>query len=257
MIARRRRSRLPGVIVGLSLGLLTAAAGPLGADWLVTSDGTRIETRGPWELRGKLVVFTLPAGTLASLRTSHVDLEASRRATAEAAARQAEEAEASQTPSPKEPPPARIVFTDKDFSHTSPHEASSIEKKHSGGGDHAGEQKTNSPLEVSTWRDVTRPGSDGVELFGTLRNPASDIASRVTLVAHFFDEADQEIGAARAVLSQPSILPGGLVNFRLAATDVHAFARVEFEIQSRPLQLAPAPSSIPPGPEEKGESGGT
>ena len=53
------------------------------ADWLVTRDGTRIETEGLWSMQGKLVVFELPDGTLSSLRLS---LVASDRATAEAEA---------------------------------------------------------------------------------------------------------------------------------------------------------------------------
>jgi hypothetical protein len=79
-------SKLVGLAVLLG-GLLAAAVpGPLSADVLVTRDGQRIETRGPWEVKGRMVVFTLPNGTLSSIRADEVDLAASREATAEALA---------------------------------------------------------------------------------------------------------------------------------------------------------------------------
>ncbi len=70
-------------IVCLVLGLL-AFAPAAAADWLVTADGDRVETVGPWEVKGRQVVFRDAAGKLASLRLTEVDLEASRAATAEA-----------------------------------------------------------------------------------------------------------------------------------------------------------------------------
>ncbi len=87
--------------------LAPAAAG----DWLVTHDGARVETHGPWEVRGRQVLFKLPpAGTLSSMRLDEVDLDASRAATAEANR-------------PPEPPPAEeapqepvLTLTDRDVS---------------------------------------------------------------------------------------------------------------------------------------------
>ncbi len=58
-------------------------AGVAHADWLVTRDGERIETRGAWEVRGRVVVFTNHGGALSSIRLDEVDLEASRAATEE------------------------------------------------------------------------------------------------------------------------------------------------------------------------------
>jgi hypothetical protein len=62
------------------------------ADWLLTRDGSKVETRGPWKLEPKRVVFTTMDGTLSSLRLSEVDLDASRQATL--AAQQAKTMEA-------------------------------------------------------------------------------------------------------------------------------------------------------------------
>ena len=65
----------------LLLTLLTASLLSFGsaasADWLVTTDGATVETRGGWEVRGRMVIFTSPTGVLSSLPLSSVDLEAS------------------------------------------------------------------------------------------------------------------------------------------------------------------------------------
>ena len=65
----------------LFLALLTASLLSFGsaasADWLVTTDGATVETRGPWEVKGTMVIFTSPTGVLSSLPLSTVNLEAS------------------------------------------------------------------------------------------------------------------------------------------------------------------------------------
>lgn len=58
--------------------LLVGAVGSLQADWLVMRDGARVETRGPWQVKGGQVIFTQPNGTLSTLRLRDVDVEASR-----------------------------------------------------------------------------------------------------------------------------------------------------------------------------------
>ena len=69
-----------GLLPGLSLG-----------DILVTKEGERIETKGPWKIKGRQVLFTSPSGTLSAVRLSEIDLEASELAT--------------HPPSPPPPPP--------------------------------------------------------------------------------------------------------------------------------------------------------
>jgi hypothetical protein len=64
------------------LALLLATA-PAGADWLILKNGTRVETLGPWNEKGKQVVYTTVAEKrLVSIRASEVDLPASRQASA-------------------------------------------------------------------------------------------------------------------------------------------------------------------------------
>lgn len=82
-------------------------------DWLVTREGQRIETRGAWEVRGRMIVFTAPAGTLSSIRLSEIDLDASRRLS-EAAQRAAEEAAAAAEPAEDGPREPVMTLTDRD-----------------------------------------------------------------------------------------------------------------------------------------------
>jgi hypothetical protein len=77
------------------------------ADWLVTQEGKQVQTKGPWEVRRNLVVFTLPNGTLSSMRLSEVDLEKSESLTAEAV----RPPEAVEAETPKEPV---LVLTTRD-----------------------------------------------------------------------------------------------------------------------------------------------
>ena len=69
------------VVAALSLTLAAAA----GADVLVLRDGTRLESRGAWQEKGRQVVFTDAGGKLCALRLADVDLDASRAATAASA----------------------------------------------------------------------------------------------------------------------------------------------------------------------------
>jgi len=85
---------------------------PAGADWLVLRDGGRVESAGPWEVKGRLVVFKLADGSLASLRLAEVDLAASDEATA-AAIREREKAVAAPAPAVKRP--SVLILTDENI----------------------------------------------------------------------------------------------------------------------------------------------
>lgn len=69
-----------------------ASPQPSRGDWLVTQDGSTVETKGPWEIKGRMVVFDLPSGALSSMRIDDLDLAASETLTA------AKKEEASATP---------------------------------------------------------------------------------------------------------------------------------------------------------------
>lgn len=94
----------------LALLLLLPAAGQ--ADWLITQDGQRIRTQGPWEVKGRMVVFTSERGTLSSIRLDEVDLEASEEFTARAARPAAE------TPAEAPQPPSVMILTNEDVAQS-------------------------------------------------------------------------------------------------------------------------------------------
>ena len=62
------------VLVVICLACLTTA---VAADLLKTHAGETIETRGPWRVKGKQVIFTNEKGVLSSLRLADIDIEAS------------------------------------------------------------------------------------------------------------------------------------------------------------------------------------
>ena len=108
---RRQRGPLSLITASiLSLFAISAAA-----DWLVLTDGTAIETRGAWEEQGRLIVFTLPDGTLSSMAAAELDLEASRERTAEASRPEPPPVE-----SPEPPARATVVITDADVRRATP-----------------------------------------------------------------------------------------------------------------------------------------
>jgi len=69
------------VVLGLAVLLLTAL--PTSADWLMTRDGQRIDTQGPWRLKGTAVQFVQTDGRIDQLPLSYIDLEASQRSSGE------------------------------------------------------------------------------------------------------------------------------------------------------------------------------
>ncbi len=87
-----RRAFVYSVVIALAWLAPTATA-----DLLVTRDGESIETRGPWKVKGRQVIFTDIRGVLSSLRFDDVDLEASEEATRKA----------KEPPPPKPETPAR------------------------------------------------------------------------------------------------------------------------------------------------------
>jgi glutaredoxin len=94
----------------LAVVILLVSTSGAAADWLVLTDGQRLEIQGPHEVRGKQVRFTTQAGQLSSLPLAEIDLEATRKAN-------------EPPPPPPPPPPPKkpvLVLTDADVSHVDP-----------------------------------------------------------------------------------------------------------------------------------------
>ena len=119
----------PGLArIGLALAMVgTLSVLPAGADWLVTLDGDRIQTEGPWSIQGKLVIFTLPGGGLSSLRLADIDVDASDQLTAASK-------ESQRRPRPKQPTrEATFVLTDNDVGHVDARLRGSMEDRQEAG----------------------------------------------------------------------------------------------------------------------------
>jgi hypothetical protein len=220
--------------------LALAAAVPAAADWLVTREGGRVETKGPWQVKGKLVVFTLADGKLSSLRLSEVDLDASRRASDEAAAAaQAAPAAPAQTPKRE----ARVVLTDNDFrrgapppSPGAPAPAGEEKKEGEAGGTESGK------VVVASWERAQGPGGN-VVIHGTLRNEAPDDATGAVVTVLLYDETGKLLVSGDAVLSS-TVLPAGQTgSFRAEFPDVFSFAAVKFD--ARGLHVLRKPGEPP------------
>lgn len=216
----RQRNRSTAAVLTAALALGVAL--PASADWLVTREGARVETRGPWQAKGKLLVFTLPDGKLSSLRLSEVDLEASRRATEEAAAAQAAPAVPAPPPKPRE---AKVVLTDANFRQVAPPAAPAAPGEAEEG--EGGEVEKNK-LVVASWERAEGPNGS-VVIAGTVRNEAPDDATGSVVTVHLYDDTGKLIVSGDAVLSS-TVLPAGQTgSFRAEFPDVFTFAAVKFE----------------------------
>lgn len=223
---------------GRLAALLVLAALPAGADWLVTRQGGRVETRGAWEVKGKLVVFHTLNGTLSSMRTSEVDLEASRKATEEAVRARAAAAEA---PKPPEKKPSVLVLTDKDVRHIEETAAAPADATPAGEG-----EKPVGDLAVGTWERASAPDAGHVVITGTLRNTAaSATATGILLLVSLFDETGKQIGTAEAVLTSSALPPGEQSGFRAEFPGVFSFARLEFDPKAVQVKTGPPEGEEP------------
>ncbi len=240
----------PVLAVASVLGALAAA--PAGADWIVTRDGDRVETRGEWQVKRQLVVFHLPSGELASLKLADVDLEASREAT-EAAARPAAAPAA-----PKEPVKPALVLTDADVDHVRPESAPAGEEEAQEGeegegssGDDAAsttaaEAEAAARLVVTDWGEVDDPQVEGVTITGRLSNSSLDVTAQTSVMVKLYDADGELVASTEARLTSTTLTPGQTANFRAAFPSIFTYETVRFETDSLPLESGarePAPEA--------------
>lgn len=231
--------------------LFSALTVPARADWLVLRTGERAETRGPWKVKGKLVVFTSAKGDLSSLRLADVDLATSERVTAEARAQAEKPPEA-----PPPPPPQKEVrsLTDADFARKPPPATAEGEEAAKKEGEEDGEPKTEkSPVAVSSWNQMNRTEGDGLDLVGSLRNNGNLLATDLTLTVTVYDDEGGLLATADGILASTSLPPGGTTSFRVPLPGVFTFARAAFETKNVNVTLDPAPDgekdgTAPPNP---------
>jgi len=246
MSARRVRWSVGlAVAAGLCLG-----AGPAGADWLVLRDGTRVETRGPWRVDGRLVVFTGADGTLSSLRDGDVDVAASRQATQAAAAPRP-------APGPAPAPASRQAvrrFTNADIPPGRPEPPASPEAGEEappaeGEGEAATERSSAAELIVV----ASEQGEDAIDghlvVTGTLANAARDTATAVRIAVRVHGPEGEVIGNRPAIVDRPALPPGAETGFRAEFPGVFAAFAVTFEPHAVMVLGGGAAEAAAEGPE--------
>ena len=206
---------------------LAIAAVPSQADVLVTRDGSRIETQGPWEVKGRQVLFTLPNGTLSAMRASEVDLDASRAATDYVAPEPVEEA------APVEVAEPVLVLTNKDL----PEVVQGSPDGESGAEDNGLKKPVSrEPVQVVSWKRVE--SGLNLEIRGVLRNTGRTIAASVSLEVQVKDEEGEITETAQAFIKNRSLVAGQNTTFRAVLADTFDFSGEPiFNISSTGLTL--------------------
>jgi hypothetical protein len=188
-------------------------APPLFSDWLVTVDGGRVETQGPWRVEGEKVFFTLKNGTLSILRKREVDLDASAVATAEANKKPAPVEKSGPEPmaSKKPKPTPVLVLTDADIPKAV--EPNSAEATATG----EAAAKKPSKVVVDSWKIVEK--GNALEIVGILRNDSDALESQIDLEVKLKDTSGKE-HSAKAFLRQNSLIGGRSTSFRAKMAEI-------------------------------------
>lgn len=222
-----------GSLLAATLALATLGASPAVADWLVTRDGARIETKGPWEVKGAQVIFTLPNGTLSLMRKSEVDLEASAAATAD-----------SRRPAPSSAGKGTVrrqsvlVLTNKDIRQAG--DAGDEQLSEEPTEEEASAAPADAPpaasrrgVEMVSWTSRDSSSVDGLEIVGTIKNTGSDIAANVGVKVTVIDQDGAPLLDTSAFLRSTGLAPGKSTTFRALLPGVFSlFREPQFEISS-------------------------
>lgn len=235
-MSRQARVLLAAAAVLLGAGLLLPAAG----DWLVTRDGSTVETDGPWRVDDRLIVFRTKDGALSSVRRSTIDLEASERLTremAERAARPAPEA-------PPERPEATIRLTESDL----PPVARSDEAADGPTGE-AGTGEAAESLQITSWEEVDGDAADGTSFLGEVRNVTERTALGVQVEVTLYDEAGEATATTRAALTTTALPARASARFRASFPAVYHYTRVDFRTTGTLVESSSTPASSAPAEE--------
>lgn len=231
----RRTSRF-GFLV-LAIGL--ASRGDLWADRLVLKDGTELDTAGPWEVQGRLVVFKRSDGTLASIRASEVDLDKSAEATTVANA----PPPAAPEPAPRKP--SVLSLTEQDLPPVGETEAAAAAA--------AGPAAAPAPalIVMPGWRTVVAADGQSTELLGMVRNDSKAPALGVQVVAVLISQSGEVIAEIEGATSSRALQPGQTTSFRVGFENAQPFDRIEFRVNGE--IAAPPPTTPPPAPPAEAE----
>jgi hypothetical protein len=222
--------------VAVATLLAVVAGSPVAAGHLVTRDGQVIETRAGWEVHGKLLVFELVDGTLASLRLEEADLEASEKWAREAARRALQAREKSLWP-PTEPVQAAVVITDRDVTRIrdiaeppGPEGGDLVATAVADAGGPTG--ASSGGVQVVEWSQEP-DGETGLAVRGVIQNLGSSFASAVSVNALFYDETGVLVAAREVQLEDSPLAPGGRRDFSTSLPDTLIYDEIKFLVVGR------------------------
>lgn len=220
-------------IVGIALSWIVAA--PAMADILVMKDGGQVKTKGDWKVQGSVVVFTLPNGTLSSVRTHEVDLDRSAQATA--AARE----EMKRSAQGMEPPPRRVVreITSETIPLASPQvlaaEAAAAAGEEPDESDAEDDSGPNRLLEIADWRRAEQPDGSS-EIVGRVRNKTENAVGQVAVRVTVYGDGEV-LKSGYAFLAAPALGPRRETSFRMPLEDVFTYDDVRFDLEGTEIML--------------------
>lgn len=223
--------------------LAWAATLSAGAETLVTTDGSEIQTRGPWQQKGKMVVFTDPNGQLSALRAEDIDFEATqRRATAPVSA-------PTVAMPTDEKPVAKIIITDADVAHVAPSELPADPADDSTGDPDAdtstaappggtdGADTSASQVRVIAWDQEDPADGEGRVIFGTLRNDGNTFATGIELEIAVYEDEGALAGTQSITPVKTSLRPGESTTFRAQFNEVFAVGATRMTVSSVELEV--------------------
>lgn len=215
----RKLSRPQVLLLAALLG-----AAPAAADWLVTREGGRIETKGPWKVEGRQVLFTQPNGTLSSIRADLVDLDLS------AAESQREREAAARVPEPAKRPEPILRLTEKDLPPVPEAQEGAAEPPRA-----KSDQPVSSGLEVTQWERAETQSGEGTEIFGSVKNVGNANVTSPTLIVTLYDADGRLIATAEGRVNAAAVPPGQTASFRAVFPGVDDFAAARFDAQGTPF----------------------
>jgi hypothetical protein len=256
--ARRRKlaSWLPAM-------LLLVCSGAANADWLVTVEGDRIETRGPWRVEGSRVVFEAANGALTAMRVSTIDFDATDAYAAKLAAPPAPKVVAPRVEpvlvlTESDVPRARIVEPPLAEGGAEGDDAEGdaqtgaqggaqggTEVTAEGGATTTGSSSAGSPpaaaraatasadvrvalpgVVVSSWQE--RESTAGLRFSGSLANDSRSFATMLRVEAAVYDQTGGLLETRTASLARTSISPGRSTTFEVSFPGVFSYGEVRF-----------------------------
>lgn len=223
---------------------------PASADVLILRDGSTVPIQGNWEIKNGTVIFTLPNGTLGSLRLRDVDLDASAVATA-----QANQPAAAEPAEPIVAPRAPVLtLTDEDVRRAPQDVLDSATKRLTNDGDESASEQSAPPtstpaaaasadVRIDSWEESYSADEGGVQISGTLRNGGTVPATGIMVTVELYDEKGTRLADAPARVGDVALRAGGTTGFVATFPGVAVAGDVKFRVRHASLAFDRNPAA--------------